>query len=557
MWTALRRTLATLAALGLIVYGMATTDESTDSLWLLCIGGAGVALLIAWWPKGTRTLPIFNRTMLRWGTIVLVGFFLMTIQLVKIQVVESHQTFNRIVVTESGDVFQNPRISMDTARQQRGAMLDREGRVLVESVRREDGTYERTYPEPSAAPLVGYYSPPLYGMSQLEASFNDYLSGSEGGNPVVEWFDSLLHRERRGYDIQTTIDVDLQRRATELLGERAGAVVLMDAVTGEVLAMVGYPSYDPSKLYASAGQQTSEELAAINSYWTELISNPDAPLVFRPTQGLYTPGSTFKTITVAAALQEGLAQPDQVYRNEGALNVDGRIIIEQNRPDETRVDWTLEESYSYSLNVVFAQVGLQLGADRLWEWGNRFGINEEIPFDILTDGGQVASSQSALVESQALVADTGFGQGQILTTPLQMAMVVSAVVNGGTMMEPRLVGSVRDTEGRTLERFRPAAWRHVLSAEVAAQVRQLMLASADYGFANAAQIEGVVVGGKTGTAETGGEAPHAWFTGFAEEGDRKLVVSVIVENAGSGSVVALPIGRDLMAFAISQGNLSE
>lgn len=557
MLIALRRTLATLAAVALIVFGLIDTDESTDQTWLLCIAGAGVALLFAWWPAGTRTLPIFNRTMMRWGTIVIVCFFLMTVQLVKIQVVESNQTFNRTVVTESGDVFQNPRVSMDTARQQRGSIFDRDGQLLAGSEQGEDGTYYRTYPAQAAAPVIGYYSPPLFGASQLEASFNDYLSGEAGGNPVVEWFDRLLHRERPGHDLELTLDLDLQQQAVDLLGERDGAVVLMDAQTGEVLAITGYPAYDPSRLYANAGQQSGEELDAINAYWGELIANPDGPLVFRPTQGLYTPGSTFKTVTAAAVIAEGISDPGTVYRNEGALNVDGRIIIELNRPDESKVDWTLEESYSFSLNVVFAQVGIELGAEALWEWGNRFGINEQIPFDVLTDSGQMASSQGALEDSQALVADTAFGQGEILTTPLEMAMVVAAVANNGTMMEPYLVSTVVDADGSTLERFRPDVWREVLSPDVARQVRELMVASADYGYASGAKIEGLEVGGKTGTAETGSGDTHAWFTGFAADGERTLVVSVIVENGGSGSQVALPIGRDLLQAALAQGGDSD
>ncbi|CAN5632465.1 penicillin-binding protein 2 [soil metagenome] len=550
MLVAVRRFLATVIAATLIVYGMASTDENANQFWLLCLAGAGVALLFAWWPSGTRTLPIFNRTMLRWGTIIIVAFFLVSVQLVKVQVVDSAQTYNRVVLTDSGDVFQNARVNMETASQRRGSVLDREDRVLAESVIRDDQTFERVYPEPSAAPLIGYYSPPLFGASQLEASFNDYLSGSEGGNPVVEWFDSLLHRERGGYDLRLTLDLELQQLAAELLGDRAGAVVLMDATTGEVLAMVGYPTYDPGRLYANAGQQTAEELAAINAYWEELLNDPASPLVFRPTQGLYTPGSTFKTVTASAAISENVADPEQVYRDEGSLNVDGRIIIELNRPDESKVDWTLEEAYSYSLNVVFAQVGLQLGAESLWEYGTRFGFDEAVPFDILTEAGQIAPSEEALLSSRALVADTAFGQGEILTTPLEMALVVSAIVNDGVMMEPFLVQEVLDDEGNALERFRPDQWREVVPAEVADAVRSMMLASVDYGFASNARIDGVTVGGKTGTAETGGDESHAWFTGFVEDGERELVVSVIVEGGGSGGEVALPIGRDLLEWAL-------
>lgn len=546
------RALAAVAFVGILGWGMVATDDSNETTWLLCLLAAGACLLIAIWPIGTRQLPIFNRTMMRWSTIVLACFVMISVQLVKLQVVESSDTYNRVVVTKSGEVFQNARVVMGQTRQVRGAMYDRDGQLLVGSNQLEDGTWERTYPEPSVGQVVGYYSPTLFGASQLEATFNDYLSGTSGGNPVVEWFDGLLNRNRPGHDLQLTLDLDLQKQAVELLGERNGAVVLMDATTGEVLAIAGYPSYDPSRLYANVGQQSEDELAAIDSYWAELVGNPDGPLVFRPAQGLFTPGSTFKTITATAAIAEGVANPDTIYRNEGALEVDGRIIIELNRPDASRVDWTLEESYSYSLNVVFAQIGLQLGAERLWDWAERFGMLDEAPFDVLTDAGQLASSLSALQDSQALVADTAFGQGEILTSPLEMAMVVSAIANDGDMMRPRLVSSVTDANGKTLETFRPEVWRNVVSRDVAAEVRSLMIASADYGYASAAWIDGVEVGAKTGTAETGQDTSHAWFTGYAVDGDRKLVVSVVVEHAGSGGTHALPIGRELLISAMAQ-----
>lgn len=546
------RALAALAFIGIVVWGMVATDGSTETTWLLCVLAAGACLLIAIWPIGTRRLPIFNRTMMRWATIVLACFIMISIQLVKLQVVESSNTFDRIVVTENGEVYQNARVVMGQARQVRGSIYDRDGQLLAGSIQRDDGTWERTYPEPAAGQVVGYYSPPLFGASQLEASFNDYLSGTSGGNPVVEWFDGLLNRNRPGHNLNLTLDLDLQQQAVELLGERNGAVVLMDATTGEVLAIAGYPTYDPSRLYANVGQQSEEELAAIDSYWAELVGNPDGPLVFRPTQGLFTPGSVFKTVTATAAIAEGVANPDAIYRNEGALEVDGRIIIELNRPDTSRVDWTLEESYSWSLNVVFAQIGLQLGAERLWDWAERFGMLDEAPFDVLTDAGQLASSLSALQDSQALVADTAFGQGEILTSPLEMALITSAIANNGDMMRPRLVSSVTDTEGKSLERFQPQVWRNVVSPDVAGQVRALMVASADYGYASAAWIDGVEVGAKTGTAETGQDTSHAWFTGYALDGERKLVVSVIVEHAGSGGTHALPIGRELLVSAIAR-----
>jgi peptidoglycan glycosyltransferase len=224
------------------------------------------------------------------------------------------------------------------------------------------------------------------------------------------------------------------------------------------------------------------------------------------------------------------------------------VIEEANRPDPNKANWTLEESYAYSLNVVFAQIGLQLGSQELWDYAHKFGFGESIPFDFETATTQIANSRDDLNNS-ALLADTGFGQGQILATPLQMAMVVSAVVNDGVMVQPRVVEQVQEGDGDVLETFGADEWRRAISADSAASVRDLLLATADYGFSQGALIDGLTVGGKTGTAEVGEGEPHSWFTGFAESGDRTLVVSVIVEHGGPGSQAALPVGRALLESA--------
>ena len=538
-------------AILILAYGFSGTEGQADRVWLLLLLAAGVLLGVSWWPRRTRSLPVFNRTLLRWSTIILVCFTLVSVQLVRVQIVESSRIASRIAETPDGEIASNPRERLRALEMRRGRILDSEGRVLADTVEREDGTFERTWPELSTAPLIGYYSPEIYGSTNLEAEFDEYLSGQDGGNPVEEWLDGILHEQQRGYDLALTIDLDLQKMAAELMAGRPGAVVLMDAETGEMLAMYGAPVFDPNQLYANLGQQTDEEVAAIEAYWAELNADPNAPLVFRPTDGLYNPGSTFKTVTASAMIDSGEATAETVFRDEGIFEVDGRIIEELNRPDPNKVNWTLEESYAYSLNVVFAQLGLQLGSQELWDYARRFGFGESIPFDFETATTQIASSRDAL-NNRALLADTGFGQGQILASPLQMTMVVAAVVNDGVMMEPYTVDRVLGAEGEVLEEFGNDEWRRAISGDSAAVVRDLLLATANYGYSQAALIEGLTVGGKTGTAELGEGEPHSWFTGFAEDGDRALVVSVIVERGGPGSQAALPVGRALLEAAFQE-----
>lgn len=539
------------AALLVVGYGLGETSDQADERWLLLLAGAGVMLALAWWPRGTRSLPIYNRTVLRWATIIVVGFTLVTIQLIRIQIVESGRIAGRSAETTVGQVVQNPRERLRALQVQRGSIVDRNGEVLAESVLSEDGTFVRSYPNTDAAGLIGYYSPALYGSTNIEHEFDAYLSGLEGGNPAEEWLSGVLHEDKRGYDLTLSLDAGLQRTANELLAGRPGAVVLMDAETGEILAMAGAPSFDPNRLYANSGQQTEEEMAQIRGYWEELIADPNAPLVFRPTQGLYNPGSTFKTVTASAVVDSGRANADTVFRDEGIFEVDGRVIEEANRPDPSQINFTLEESYAWSLNVVFAQIGLQLGSDTLLDYAQRFGFGSSLDFDVPTAETQIVSTRDEL-NNRALLADTGFGQGQILATPLQMAIVAATIANDGVAPRPWVVDEVRDAEGKVLDELGGSDGRRVISPESAATVRRLMEASAGYGYASGVEIDGATIGGKTGTAEVGEGEPHSWYTGYAVAGDRRLAVAVVVERGGAGSAVAMPIGAEMLREALAR-----
>jgi peptidoglycan glycosyltransferase len=327
-------------------------------------------------------------------------------------------------------------------------------------------------------------------------------------------------------------------------------VVLMDAETGAVLALVSHPAYDPEPLFV-APNAGDEAIGDAVDYWEQLESSEDGRLVLRPTQGQYVSGSVFKTLVAAAMIDSGRAQPDTVFRDEGALTVDSRVIIEENRPDPNKIDYTLAESYAYSLNVVFAQVGLQLGPDVLEDYARRFGFGETIPFDLSVLPSSLANDP-AFIENPAGLAETAFGQGQLLVTPLQMALIVQAVVNDGEMMAPYLLQQVTDETGKVLTDHTSQVWKQPISADTAAKLQEMMIGSVEFGYASGAQMPGYVVGGKTGTAEVGDLTPHAWFTGFAGAEEPEYVVSVIVENGGSGGEVALPIGRELLRSAIER-----
>jgi peptidoglycan glycosyltransferase len=211
----------------------------------------------------------------------------------------------------------------------------------------------------------------------------------------------------------------------------------------------------------------------------------------------------------------------------------------------------LRDALAFSLNVVFAQVGLALGADDLWRYAERFGFGVEIPFDLPVARSQVASSREFLDSAPAL-ADTGFGQGELLATPLQMALVAAAIANDGAMMKPYLVQRILTREGDVRRVTEPRVWQQTVAPETARQVREMMIHAVTNGYVSGAAIEGFVVGGKTGTAETGNGDPHAWFIGFVGDPEPQYAVAVVLEHGGAGLAAPLAIGREMMAAAMTE-----
>jgi peptidoglycan glycosyltransferase len=541
------RRLAAALFLLLAAAGLAARDAITDAQWIGLLWLSWIPLLVAVWPGLPPTVPPLGRSALRMTMIFLSILALCAVQLARVQLVMSDSVAHRAGIDPAtGDVVSNPLLTDEALTIPRGAILDRDGVVLAQTVL-QDGVARRVYPEPSTAEVTGYFSPLLYGASGLEASWDDALAGRSGGNPFAQALAGLRGLPHRGDDLHLTLDVDLQRQAHAALGDRPGAAVLLDIQTGAVLALASSPSFDPDALVAVTEADQEPAQAA----WAALTADPRSPLVQRATSGLYPPGSTFKTVTAAAAIDRGLARPDTVYEDAGSLTIAGHTLVEQNRPNDEQTEWTLREALGWSLNVVFAQVGLQLGGEALAEAARGWGWEQGIPFDLPVASSRVSVTPGFLDDPLA-VAETAFGQGELLASPLQMALIAAGLAHDGEIMRPSLVASLSDADGETIRETHPAAWRRGTDPEAAHQTASMMISAVESGALGNAFVPGYTIGGKTGTAETGRGNPHAWFIGFIGlPGEApRYAVAVVLEAGGGGGQVALPIGRDLLVAAM-------
>jgi peptidoglycan glycosyltransferase len=530
-----------LASVVLLGWGLATIDDVSDARWLMTLGIAWLLLLLATYVP-LSNMPQFSRSLIRIAIVFATVLAIVSVQLIRIQVVQQDAIAYRTAQTDDGDAIANPRVVLTPLENQRGEILDRDG-VVIAATTEQDGNYYRSWPNPATSYIAGYHSPFLFGSSGLELSYADVLTGQAGNNPVTRLFNNLLHQPQQGSDISLTLDTGLQESAQSMLGDQNGAVVVVDVDTGDIIVMVSSPNYDPNQLFTTSPTSNADAQA----YWDTLVADPDAPLVTRANLGLYTPGSTFKTVTAAIAIELGYANPESVYTDDGQLVIDGRVLEGQNRPNVSQTQWTLREGIMWSLNIVLAQVGLQIGGGEFWDMAQRFGFGRDIPFDLPVSESQLASDQSFLDSSNA-VADTGFGQGEIQVSPLHMAMITAGVANDGVIMQPRLVDQIVSPNGSATDVPPSETWLTPMSPATASQVEAMMVDTVNAGSVQAAQAPGYVVGGKTGTAETGVETPHAWFIGFIGplDGESQYAVAVVLEFGGSGLTGPVSIGRDML-----------
>jgi len=449
----------------------------------------------------------------------------------------------------------NPRILLSEYKNQRGAILARDERtVLARSVPTNGSLkYLRVYPHGSLyGQLTGYFSL-LYGTSGLESSQNDWLSGTSSRLIPQTLVDELLGRPRRGATVVTTIDPVLQRTAAQALGSLPGAVVAMNPRNGQILAMVSNPSYDPNPL-------ASHDVTTQRRAWRRLTHAPNKPLVARANQELYPPGSTFKLVTASAALENGMT-PDTRFPNPPQLRLPQTTNTLQNFGGEHCLGGvptiTLAQALTVSCNVVFGEIGLRLGADKLVTQAKKYGFDRQIPFEVPFAEGKIPNA-STFKANLPLLAFSAIGQASVLANPLQMALVASAIANHGVEMIPHLVKEIRDSSGRVVEKVPAQEYGQPISPTTAAELTQMMVSVVQQGTGTAAQIPGVTVAGKTGTAQHPGGNPHAWFVCFAPAEHPKLVVAVVVLDGGSlgseatGGAVAAPIARDVLEAGLAR-----
>ena len=433
----------------------------------------------------------------------------------------------------------------------RGLILARDGEtVLARSVpegRGNDRIFRRTYPTGGlfAHPLG--YSFITNGRRSLELSRNDDLAGEE--DEFESLFAGLEGREREGLDVVTNLDVAGTQAAVAGLAGRKGAVVALEPQTGKVRVMVSIPEYDPNLIPSDIGRLERDRV--------------NQPLLNRSTQELYPPGSTFKVVTAAAAMDSGKVNPNTVIDGSSPKDISGVPLSNSGGQSFGPIAFT--DALTNSVNTVFAQVGEQIGRATMVEYMKRFGFYQDpeldypdfqmIPSgiingegDFVTDGfdvGRVAIGQGGL-------------EGEIRASPMQMALVAAAIGNRGRLMKPRLTDSVVRKDGRVKERVQPDLQSQVVKPEVADQLAQMMARVVEEGTGTAAALSGVEVAGKTGTAEVGAnrEFTQPWFIAFAPVEDPQIAIAVTVERqpAGSqGGTVAAPIASSVLQALLGAG----
>ena len=398
--------------------------------------------------------------------------------------------------------------------------------------------YGRVYPEGEAfSNVVGYWSP-RYGAAGIEIGRNTDLS-SVAGEP--ETLDDLINRAtggpQPGNNVVLTLDPDLQRLAYESLAASPtgrGSAMAIAPKTGEVLALASCPSYDPNN---------------IDENYSQLAEAPNAPLFNRATQALYPPGSTFKVITAAAALQAGVRPSDEFF-DPGYYDLPGYRVVNYQRKAHGRLSFA--EALAYSVNVIFAKIAVrELEPERMARMAEEFGFGD--PYDDFPL--PVSASNLGLPPEQwttGTTAQLSFGQDRASSNVFEMGLVTAAVANEGEMMEPRIVREVRSPEGVILDRPSPSVRRRVTDEGTAGTVNRMMQGVVTTGGLSQAEVPGVKVAGKTGTAEDPLREPHSWFVSFAPADDPEIAVAVMVENGGvideegDAATPAIPIAQDLM-----------
>jgi peptidoglycan glycosyltransferase len=481
-----------------------------------------------------------NRQIRRLGIVLVVLFVALFLNLNYLQVVDAkrlndHPTNTRAVVRD----FSQPR----------GVIQTSDGTVLAESAP-TGGQFknQRTYPQANLySHITGYFSF-NFGSGGVERTYNDALTGRTNNLSFDRIGDWLLQRQRTA-NVSLTLSNDVQHVAADALGDQKGAVVALDPRNGAILAMADYPTFDPNPL-------ASHDLKAATADWNQLNADAGKPLLSRAYRERYFPGSSFKVVTAATALQSGEATVDEpVFPELSELPLPQSSQPISNFAGET-CGGPLPEALRVSCNTSFAQLGLDLGGATLSDGADSFGFKQVPPIDLPFGAASLFPGPDAFVRDKPALAKSAIGQQDVQATPLQMALVAAGIANNGTVMTPHVMKEIRDSEGEVIESYDPHPWKEAVRPEVASTTRDMMVGVVQSGTGTRAQLPDVEVAGKTGTAQTGRNTSHVWFIGFAPAEAPRVAVAVMLEdqpnvNEATGGVLAAPIAAQVLQAALA------
>jgi cell division protein FtsI/penicillin-binding protein 2 len=410
-----------------------------------------------------------------------------------------------------------------------------------------DLRYKRTYKDGALYAAVTGYGSQAYGSNQLEGIYSAVLDGTDPRlkNPLG----ALTGERTEPGDVLTTIDPAVQKAGFEALGDTKGAAVAIDPKTGRILGMVSTPSYDPSTI---AGMTDGDA-------WKKLTGDEDKPLVNRAIRQPVAPGSTFKLVVAAAALEDGLyASVDEPTRSENPYRMPGTVKdLENENPAAPCENASIRVALQYSCNNVFGKMAVDLGKDKVRAMAEKFGFNnheQDVPV-------RAYASVYPSEMDKAQTALSGIGQFDVTATPLQMAMVSATIAHDGMLAAPHMVSKVVDADGETLDSYEDGEARRIVSSSTAEQLRSAMVTVVEDGTGSNAEVDGAEVGGKTGTAQRGvdnSEKPYAWFTSYAKDAKtgKEVAVAVLIEDSNaeraevSGNGLAAPVAQKMMAAGL-------
>ncbi|MCQ2559458.1 MAG: penicillin-binding protein 2 [Clostridia bacterium] len=471
-----------------------------------------------------------KKNILKTGSFFIVLFLILILYLTYLVVVQGEQ-----LQTNSGNI----RLTLEEKKIIRGSILDAKGQILAQEVANEDGSTSRRYPMGQLTSVLTGYGSLQYGKSGLEADYDTYLLADDELGQLQKTIAGWKNETMYGYNLHLTVDSSFQQLVYDALGERRGAVVALEPRTGAVLALVSKPTYDADRI--------GEILEDGSSYFSQISSDTaNSPLVNRAVWGQYPPGSTFKLITASSMLENLPEQRETIYNCQGSFWVDGFTLADTAIHQE--VDW--DRALQVSCNSFYSSIGLLLGEDNFRKTAQAFGFKD-------MQGNTQARTELSYLDyfkgvisneplTKTNLASSAIGQGSVLVSPMQMALVAAAVADDGKMMTPYLVKQITAEDGRVVLTTENRVMLDCINFSTAAELTQAMELVVTNGTGKLANLDSVRVAGKTGSAENSTGDTHAWFVGFAPADNPQIAVAVIVENGGGGGKIAAPIAAEII-----------